>query len=165
MGLAAVRDLREAPAPGSPEEPAASGTGVRAGFVLARAAAGLSDRTISLDLWHLEQARAWSGRPLREMAPADADGHFGTVLRGAARGTRLSRAQSLTTCFMFLERRHQAAICQLTGRVAGGPVDEMSRPRGGPGQAALRISPGAHIEDAGIAGQERAALRPGGLAR
>src|SRR5262249_574784 len=72
------------------------------GFVLARAAAGLPDRTISLDVWHLEQARAWFGRPLREMAPADADAYFGKVLRGAARGTRLSRAQALKTCFMFL---------------------------------------------------------------
>jgi hypothetical protein len=68
MGLAAVRDLREARAPGSPEELAAFETDVLAGFVLARAAAGLSDRTISLDVWHLEQARAWFGRPLWEMA-------------------------------------------------------------------------------------------------
>ena len=86
MGLAAVRDLREARAPGSPEELAAFETDVMAGFVLARAAAGLPDRTISLDVWHLEQARAWSGRPLREMAPADADGYSGKVLRGAAKG-------------------------------------------------------------------------------
>jgi hypothetical protein len=76
------------------------------------------------------------------MAPADADGYFGKV-RGAARGTRLSRAQWLTTCFRFVEPRHKAASCQLTGRVAGGPVDEMNRPRGGPGQAAPRISPEA----------------------
>jgi len=102
MGLAAVRDLREARAPGSPEELAAFETDVLAGFVLARAAAGLSDRTISLDVWHLEQARAWFGRPLWEMAPADADAYFGKVLRGAAKGTRLSRAQSLKTYFMFL---------------------------------------------------------------
>ena len=143
MGLAAVRDLREARAPGSPEELAAFETDVLAGFVLARAAAGLSDRTISLDVWHLEQARAWFGRPLREMRPADADGYFGKVLRGAAKGTRLSRAQSLKTCFMFCELRHKAAIYQLTGHVAECPVDEMNRPRGGQGQAALRIPPEA----------------------
>jgi integrase len=143
MGLAAVRDLREARAPGSPEELAAFETDVLAGFVLARAAAGLSDRTISLDVWHLEQARAWFGRPLWEMQPADADAYFGKVLRGAAKGTRLSRAQSLKTYFMFLELRHKAAIYQLTGCVAECPVDEMNRPRGGPGQAALRIPPEA----------------------
>ena len=143
MGLAAVRDLREARAPGSPEELAAFEADVLAGFVLARAAAGLSDRTISLDVWHLEQARAWFGRPLWEMAPADADAYFGKVLRGAAKGTRLSRAQSLKTYFMFLELRHKAAIYQLTGHVAECPVDEMNRPRGGQGQAALRIPPEA----------------------
>ena len=59
------------------------------------------------------------------------------------RGTRLSRAQWLKTCFMFLELRHKAAIYQLTGRVAECPVDEMNRPRGGQGQAALRIPPEA----------------------
>ena len=143
MGLAAVRDLREARAPGSPEELAAFETDVMAGFVLARAAAGLSDRTISLDVWHLEQARAWFGRPLWEMQPADADAYFGKVLRCAAKGTRLSRAQSLKTYFMFVELRHKAAIYQLTGRVAECPVDEMNRPRGGQGQAALRIPPEA----------------------
>ena len=35
------------------------------------------------------------------------------------------------------------AIYQLTGRVAECPVDEMNRPRGGRGQAALRIPPEA----------------------
>ena len=83
MGLAAVRDLREARAPGSPEELAAFETDVLAGFVLARAAAGLSDRTISLDVWHLEQARAWFGRPtpsgpghLRNGRVSSFPGHF-----------------------------------------------------------------------------------------
>ena len=40
------------------EELAAFETGVLAGYVLARAAAGLSDRTISLDVLHLEEVRA-----------------------------------------------------------------------------------------------------------
>jgi integrase/recombinase XerD len=63
MGLAAVRDEREACSgwPGG----AGRVRGRRAGrFVLERAAAGLSDRTISLDVTHLEQIRAWFGRPL-----------------------------------------------------------------------------------------------------
>ena len=102
MGLAVVRDLREPRVPAGPEELAAFEADVLAGFVLARAAAGLSDRTISLDLTHLEQIRAWFARPLWEMQPADADAYFGKALRGAARGTRLSRAQSLKTYFMFL---------------------------------------------------------------
>ncbi|MEU7452477.1 hypothetical protein [Streptosporangium roseum] len=71
--------------------------------MLARAAAGLSDATISSDVVHVEQVRAWLGRPLWEMEPADADVYFGKVLRGAAKGTRLSRAQAIKTYFLFLE--------------------------------------------------------------
>ena len=88
MGLAVVRDMREARVPEGPEAVAAFETDVLAGFVLARAAAGLSDRTISADVSNLEQVRAWFGRPLWEMRPADADEYFGKVLRAAARNTR-----------------------------------------------------------------------------
>ena len=48
MSLAVVRDMREARVPAGPEELAAFETDVLAGFVLARAAAGLSDNTISV---------------------------------------------------------------------------------------------------------------------
>ena len=50
-----------------------------AGFVLARAAAGLADSTIASDVMNLEQVRAWLGRPLWEMEPADADAYFGSA--------------------------------------------------------------------------------------
>ena len=130
MTLAVVRDLREARAPAGAEELVAFETDVLAGFVLARAAAGLSDGTISSDVIHLEQVRAWFGRPLWDMEPADADAYFGKVLRGAARGTRLSRAQALKTYFVFVELRHKAEIHQMTGRVAECPIDEVNRPRG-----------------------------------
>ena len=143
MGLAVVRDMPEARVLAGPEDLAAFETDVLAGFVLARAAAGLSDRTISLDVTHLEQVRAWFGRPLREMRPADADEYFGKVMRAAARNTRLSRAQALKTYFAFLELRHKAEIYQVTGHVAECPVDEMNRPRGGQAQVALRIPPEA----------------------
>ena len=129
MTLAVVRDLRDARAPAGPEELAGFETDVLAGFVLARAAAGLSDGTISSDVVHLEQVRAWFGRPLWNMEPADADVYFGKVLRGAARGTRLSRAQALKTYFLFVELRHKAEIHQMTGRVAECPIDEVNRPR------------------------------------
>jgi hypothetical protein len=82
-----VRDLRVARAPVTPEDLAGLETDVLAGFVLARAAAGLSDGTIASDVVHLEQVRAWLGRPLWEMEPADADVYFGKVLREVARGT------------------------------------------------------------------------------
>ena len=142
MGLAAVRDMRETRVQAGPDETAAFETDVLAGFVLARAAAGLSDRTISADVSNLEQVRAWFGRPLWEMRPADADEYFGKVMRAAAQNTRLKRAQALKIWFTFLELRHKAEIYQLTGYVAECPVDEVNRPRGG-GRAALRIPPEA----------------------
>ena len=46
---------------------AAFETDVLAGFVLARAAAGLSDNTIRSDVLHLEQLRARFGGPLWDM--------------------------------------------------------------------------------------------------
>jgi len=103
LSLAVVRDLRVARAPVTAEDLAALQTDVLAGFVLARAAAGLSDGTIASDVLHLEQVRAWFGRPLWDMEPADADAYFGKVLRDTARGTRLSRVQALKTYFLFLE--------------------------------------------------------------
>lgn len=140
LGLAVVRDLREARAPASVEELADFETDVLAGFVLARAAAGLADGTIRSDVGHLEQVRTWFGRPLWELDPADADAYFGRVLRGTAKGTRLSRAQALKTYFLFLELRHKVEIHALTGRVVQCPIDELNRPRGQTG-AALRIPP------------------------
>ncbi|WP_217919030.1 hypothetical protein [Actinomadura sp. BRA 177] len=56
-------------------------TDVLAGFVLARAAAGLEDSTIAADVVHLEQVWAWYGRLLWKLEPADADVYFGKVLR------------------------------------------------------------------------------------
>jgi hypothetical protein len=102
LSLAVVRDLRVARSPVTGDEVAALETDVLAGFVLARAAAGLSDGTISSDVMHLEQVRAWFGRPLWEMRPADADAYFGKVLREAAKGTRLARAQAVKMYFLFL---------------------------------------------------------------
>jgi hypothetical protein len=54
LGLAVVRDLRdERPQPG-PEDIADFETDALAGFVLARASAGLADSTIRGDVGHLE---------------------------------------------------------------------------------------------------------------
>ena len=140
MALAEVRDLRQARPAASAEELAGLETDVLAGFVLARAAAGLSDGTVSSDVSHLAQLRAWLDRPLWEMEPGDADAYFGRVLRDAAPGTRLARSQSLKTYFVFLELRHKVELHQLTGRVVECPIDEMNRPRGRR-QARLRIPP------------------------
>jgi hypothetical protein len=50
MELAVVRDLQQMRLPATPEELAELETDVLAGFVLARASAGLTDATIRADL-------------------------------------------------------------------------------------------------------------------
>jgi hypothetical protein len=67
LGLALVRDMRELRAPSSADEVAAFETDVLAGFVLARASAGLADSSIRNDTGHLDLIRDWLGRPLRKM--------------------------------------------------------------------------------------------------
>ena len=120
MSLAVVRDLRVARPPATADEIEAFETDVLAGFVLAQAAAGLSDGTIASDVVHLEQVRAWFGRPLWELHPGDADVYFGKVLRDVAKGTRLSRAQAVKTYFLFLEL---LCTCQVgEARRPGWPV-------------------------------------------
>lgn len=140
MALAAVRDLRERRGPATAAELEEFETDVLAGFVLARASAGLADSTVRADVSQLEQVRDWFGRPLWDMQPKDADAYFGQVLRRAPSGTRLARAQSLTTYFAFLELRHKVEIHTMTGRVVECPIDEMNRPRGRK-DAKLRIPP------------------------
>jgi integrase/recombinase XerD len=160
LSLAIVRDLREVRPAAGLDELVALETDVLAGFVLARAAAGLADSTIGGDVVHLEQVRAWFGRPLWEMEPADADAYFGKVLRSSAKGTRLGRSQALKTYFLFLEIRHKVEIHQMTGRVAACPIDEMNQPRG-VGRARLRIPPSAAQVDMLFSGwrQELATCR------
>jgi integrase/recombinase XerD len=142
LSLAAVRDLRARRPPASAEELEQLEVDVLAGFVLARASAGVTDGTIRGEISNLEQLRAWFGRPLWEMQPTDADAYFGRVLRGAPRGTRLARSQALRAYFEFLELRHTVELHQLTGRVVACPIDELNRPRGAK-DARLRIPPRA----------------------
>lgn len=99
MSLAAVRDLREHRPPASADELEQFEVDVLAGFVLARAAAGVTDATIRGEVSNLEQTRVWFERPLWEMQPTHADTYFGQVLRGAPSGTRLARSQALRTYF------------------------------------------------------------------
>src|SRR6201996_2556558 len=129
LGLALVRDLRELREPSSAEEIESFETDVLAGFVLARASAGLVDSTIRNGAGHLELVRDWFGRPLWEMQPADADAYFGKVLRDAKPSTRAGRAAAVTVFFQFLELRHKVELHNLTGRVVECPLDEMNRPR------------------------------------
>ena len=117
--LAAVRDLREHRPPASAEELEEFETDVLAGFVLARAAAGLADGTIRGEVGHLEQVRAWFGRPLWEMEPADADAYFGRVLRGSPKGTRLAQVAGA------------ADVLRVPGAAAQGRDPRHDRPGGG----------------------------------
>jgi integrase/recombinase XerD len=146
LALAVVRDLRAHRVPVSEEDLADFETDVLAGFVLARASAGLADSTIRNDTGHLQLIRDWFGQPLWEMQPGDADAYFGKVLRDARPSTGIGRAAALTVYFQFLELRHKAEIYNLTGRVAECPLDEMNRPRA-PVDPQLRVPPAeAEIE-------------------
>ncbi|ASL07750.1 hypothetical protein LFT51_05425 [Mycobacterium intracellulare subsp. chimaera] len=142
MALAVVRDLREHRVPASEEELADFETDVLAGFVLARASAGLVDSTIRNDINHLELIHDWFGRPLWEMRPADVDVYFGKVLRDANPSTRTGRAAALTVYFQFLELRHKIDLHNMTGRVVECPLDEINRPRASV-DPQLRIPPTA----------------------
>jgi integrase len=142
LALAVVRDLREHRVPTSEEELADFETDVLAGFVLARASAGLVDSTIRNDINHLELIRDWFGRPLWELQPADADVYFGKVLHDANPATRTGRAAALTVYFQFLELRHKIDLHNMTGRVVECPLDEINRPRASV-DPQLRIPPTA----------------------
>src|SRR5438034_556303 len=142
LALALVHDMRELRVPAGAEELEDFETDVLAGFVLARASAGLADSTIRNDTGHLELIRDWFGGPLREMQPSDADACFGKVLRDAKPSTRTGRAAALTVYFQFLELRHKIELHNLAGRVIECPLDEMNRPRTSAGPQ-LRIPPAA----------------------
>jgi len=129
LALALVRDMRELREPSSADEVTDFETDVLAGFVLARASAGLADSTIRKDTDNLDLIRGWFGRPLWELQPEDADAYFGRVLRNTKPATRAGRASALTVYFQFLELRHKVEIYNLTGRVVECPLDEMNRPR------------------------------------
>lgn len=103
--MAVVRDLREVWAAAGPEGIERFEADVVAGFVLARAAAGLSDGTIRGDVSHLEQVRSWFGRPLWEMQPGDADAYFGTVLRAAAAGAGAGGEDVFRVCGVAAQGR------------------------------------------------------------
>ncbi|MFF8604052.1 tyrosine-type recombinase/integrase [Streptomyces sp. NPDC015232] len=124
-----MQDLRQARGVPGPEELEDFETDVLAGFVLARASAGLTDGTIRGDVGHLEKVRDWFGRPLWEMEPPDADAYFGKVIRDATPSLRAGRAGAVSVFFDFLDLRHRAELHQLTGRLVECPLDEMNRPR------------------------------------
>jgi integrase/recombinase XerD len=138
--LAVVRDLSDRRAELGPDDIAAFETDVLAGFLLARAAAGLADSTVRGDIGHLDQVRSWFGRPLWEMKPPDADLYLVKSMHGAAKATRVGRALAIQTYFEYLELRHSVEIHNVTGHLVACPIDEMNRPRSGQ-RMQLRVPP------------------------
>jgi hypothetical protein len=128
LGLALVRNLREARSPQTDEEITDFEVDVMAGFVLARSSAGVGDATIRSETTNLELVRDWYGRPLWGLQPSDADEYFGKVLRSVKPATRTRRAGALTVYFQYLELRHVVEIHNLTGQPVECPLDEMNRP-------------------------------------
>ncbi|MFZ0121396.1 MAG: hypothetical protein WAN20_15980 [Pseudonocardiaceae bacterium] len=62
----------------------------------------MTDTTIRGDVGYLDQVRTWFGTPLWERERVDADTYFGKLVQHLAKGTRLARAQALTTYFTSL---------------------------------------------------------------
>lgn len=147
MSLAVVRDLRPGPRLTSEADVAGFEQDLLAEFVLARASAGVLDRTIQADVSAVLALRGWFGRPLWELEPTDLDRYFGRHRRDAAPGTKVRLAAAFSVFYEFLELRHKAEIHAATGYVVESPIDEVNRPRGGTASR-LRIPPSsaeAHV--------------------
>ena len=82
------------------------GADLLAGFVLARASAGLTDAMIRGDIGNLERVRSWCCRPLREVEPADADPLHLAVIFGDSDTTAVRYAANARP---LLQRPHETA--------------------------------------------------------
>ncbi|MEV0641633.1 site-specific integrase [Streptomyces sp. NPDC050619] len=139
MTLALVRDLRSVRPDPTPEELDAFEQDLVAGYVLARAAAGVEDRSIQGEIRSITEFRASLGRHLWTARPDDAD-RFLSARRRQAHSTVSGKAFAISVFFEFLELRHQAEIHALTGEVVQSPIDEMNRPSSG-WRRSIRIPP------------------------
>jgi len=142
MGLALVQPLRSRPLLATEAEIADFEQDLLAEYVLARASAGVVDRTITGEADAVVELRRWFGRPLWEMQPQDLDRFFGGDQRTLAPGTKVRKAKAIAVYFEFLELRHRPGIHAATGHLVASPVDELNRPRSGPG-AHVRVPPPA----------------------
>jgi site-specific recombinase XerD len=129
MGLAPVRDLREFRSDPTPEDLEDFEVDLMSEFVLARAAAGVSDSAIRRDIGNLEMLREWLDRPLWSMSVTDADAYFGAELKTARPSTRAAKAATIAVYFDFMDLRHKVRIHELTGHIVECPLDTMNRPR------------------------------------
>ncbi|WP_327375393.1 site-specific integrase [Streptomyces sp. NBC_01216] len=140
MSLALVRDLRSVRPTPADEDLDAFEQDLVAGFVLARAAAGVEDGSIQAEIRAVSEFRDSMGRHLWTARPDDADRFLGERCRGQSHSTVSGKAFGVAVFFEYLELRHQAEIHTLTGDLVQCPIDEMNRPRGG-WQLNIRIPP------------------------
>jgi len=89
-------------APAGPDELAAFETDTLAGLVRARGRRGPGRQHHRGEVIHLEQGQGWLGPAAVDDAARRRGRLLRAGLRGAARGTRLARAQALKTYFLFL---------------------------------------------------------------
>ncbi len=142
MGLAVVKALRPGPLLTDPDAIAAFEQDLLSEYVLARASAGVGDRTIVGEADAIVELREWFRRPLWEMQPTDLDRFFGVDQKAMAGGTKVRKANAISIYFTFLELRHRPDIHATTGHLVANPVDEMNRPRAGR-EMGVRIPPPA----------------------
>jgi hypothetical protein len=129
VALAVVRDLRAVrPVPDEVDLDAFE-QDLIAGFVLARSAAGVTDKSIQAELRAVGEFRESMGRHLWTARPDDADRLLGQRCRGQAKATIAGKAFAISVFFQYLELRHQVEIHALTGEIVQCPIDEMNRPR------------------------------------
>ncbi len=185
MTLAVVRDLRDARAVAGPDELDAFETDVLAGFVLARAAAGLSDGTISSDVIHNAGATlrwfvedVWGqfggdhmrpGVPLLPSERKDADGSAARVGDEALRAALAGAARAHLPDWPDVVTPHVLRHFCASQLYLGGMDLIAVQATLGHAWVATTMNyvhvPATHIEDAWIAGQQRAAERLKGLRR
>jgi hypothetical protein len=142
VALVAVRDRRPELHLTTEDEVTAFELDLLSEYALARAAAGITDKTIRTDLAVITEAREWLGRPLWEMRPREMDRFVVECQRGRQASTKANKVNTLAIFFEFLELRHRASIYSATGHVVESPVDEMNRPKGAM-QRHVRIPPTA----------------------
>lgn len=146
VGLALVRSLRPEPLLATAEQIAEFEQDLLSEYVLARASAGVVDRTIRGEVDAVVELRRWFGRPLWEMQPQDLDRFLGHDQRAMAAGTKVRKAGAIAVYFEFLELRHRPEIHAATGHLVASPVDEMNRPKGGRGLHVHLPPPAAEVE-------------------
>jgi site-specific recombinase XerD len=129
VALAVVQDLRSIrPVPDDTDLDAFE-QDLIAGFVLARSASGVTDKSIQAELRAVGEFRESIGRHLWTARPDDADRLLGQRCRGQAKATIAGKAFAISVFFQYLELRHQVEIHAVTGETVQCPIDEMNRPR------------------------------------